>query len=35
MSLKKLQAVVTSNKRKVDGRFVYVVNGRIGTRTEH
>ncbi|KAI8576491.1 hypothetical protein K450DRAFT_256982, partial [Umbelopsis ramanniana AG] len=28
-------AVVTSNNRKVDGRLVYDVNGRLSTLTEH
>ena len=35
ISLKEPQAVVTSKKRKVDGKVVNVLNGRIGTRTEH
>ena len=34
-SLKEPQAVVTSKKGKVDGKVVNVLNGRIGTRTEH
>ena len=35
ISLKEPQAVVTSKKRKVDGKVVNALNGRIGTRTEH
>src|ERR1700733_11532125 len=35
ISLRKPQAVSTSKKRKVDGKAVDAVNGRIGTRTEH
>ena len=35
ISLKKPQAGSTSKKRKVNGKAVNVVNGRIGTRTEH
>ena len=34
ISLRKPQAVSTSKKRKVDGKAVDAVNGRIGTRTE-
>ncbi|KAI8576719.1 hypothetical protein K450DRAFT_255268, partial [Umbelopsis ramanniana AG] len=30
-----VQAIVSSNKRKVDGRLLYDVNGRISTRTAH
>ena len=33
--MKELQAVPTSKKRKVNGKAVNVVTGRIGTRTEH
>jgi hypothetical protein len=33
--LRKPQAVSTSKKRKVDGKAVDAVNGRIGTRTGH
>jgi transposase len=35
ISLRKPKAVSTSKKRKVNGRAVDTVNGRIGTRTEH
>ena len=35
ISLKKPQAASTSKKRKANGKSVNVVNGRIGTRTEH
>jgi transposase len=35
ISLKKPQAAAMSKKRKGNGRAVAVVNGRIGTRTEH
>ena len=35
ISLRKPQAVSTSKWRKVDGKAVDAVNGRIGTRTEH
>ena len=35
ISLRKPQAVSASKKRKVDGKAVDAVNGRIGTRTEH
>ena len=34
-SLKKPQAASTSKKRKANGKAVTVVNGPVGTRTEH